>query len=85
MQSGSVINSWAFTEKNQNKLETIKFAKDLGCESDDLDDIADFFMHVPAYTLSGYIKVRFIFPCYLYSIFIFYFIYLFIFSRNVTL
>lgn len=62
MQSGSVINTWAYTEKNQSKLETIKFAKDLGCESDNLDAVADFLMHVPAYTLAGYIKVRFILP-----------------------
>lgn len=56
LQSGNIFNTMIYLDKNISKSRTIKLARILGCNSENLSEISDFLQQVPAYTLTERIK-----------------------------
>lgn len=46
IQSGSALNPWAFVDKPRERA--LRFAKVLGCDLTDSDQLKEFFLNVPA-------------------------------------
>lgn len=56
MQSGCMLNSWAFTEKH--KEAAFKLAKNLGCVKEDPKEVVQFLLSVPAIDIVKLTKIE---------------------------